>query len=133
MAVTVITRKGKGTVKMDGGKTKDVTFDYKKIITPATKRGGKDEVSEFPTFAELAAHFGGKVEFPKDKDGKTVAGPCLVGYAIDGWNLESNRNAKDAASQTPEVAIAKVGDIITSLAAKLGKTKEEVMAMLAAA
>lgn len=131
MAVTVITRKGKGKVKLSDGKEKEVVFDYKKIVTPATKRGGSDEKSEFPTFADLAAYLQGKVEFPKNKDGETIPGPCLVQYAIDGWNLESNRNAKDGAANTPEVAKAKAKDVIAALAAKLGVDVNDLLLELA--
>lgn len=129
MALTIISRKGKGKVKMADGSKKEVTFNYDKIITPATKRGGKDEVSTFPTFADLAEKLKGKVEFELDKEGNPV-GSCLVGYAIEGWNLESNRNAAFNAANTPEVAVAKINEQIAAMAAKFGMTVDDFKAQL---
>jgi hypothetical protein len=130
MAVTVVERKS--TAKpAKGNKPAKPAFTYNKIITPATKRGGKDEASnaKFPTFAELVEFLKGKVEYVLDKDGMPTES-CVVSYVIDGWNLESNQNAAFAAMNTPASAVAKVNEQIAAMAAKFGMTVEQFKAQL---
>lgn len=131
MAVTVVTRKS-AAKEAKNGKPAKPAFEYKKIITPATKRGGKEEAAKanFPTFAELVEFMNGKVEFVLDKDG-TPTGSCIAQYIIDGWNLESNQMAAFNAMNTPEASKAKIKEALKAQAVKLGMTVEDLLLELA--
>ena len=131
MAVTVVTRTSKAK-PAEGKKPAKAAFTYDKIITPNTKRGGKDEAetSSFPTLAELANHLGGKVEYNvvKDADGKESASDdCLVGYAIAGLNLAMNQRASFAAGNTVENALSKMDEMLADIAKRFGKTTQQIL------
>lgn len=130
MSVTVVSRTSKGK-EATKDKPAKPSFSYRKIITPATKRGGKSEASVYPTFADLASFLDGKIEIELDTDGNPKSS-CLVSYAIEGWNMEANRNAAFAALNTPETAIAKVNLQLAEMSAKFGVSVEQLKAMLAA-
>jgi len=116
MAISIVKENAEREVKV-GAETKKVSYSYNKIVTPAAKRlsdeakkafGDKAENASFPTLAELAAAYAGKVEFQKDKDGK-VDGEvsCLVSDAIVGKNMRENQESFDKAVNTPAVAKVK--------------------------
>ena len=133
MAVTIVTRTSKAKAAV-GDKPAKAAFDYRKIITPGTKRGGKEEAANaaIPQLADCVDLVKGQVEIGVDAEGNMTEDDSLVGYFVIGWNLVENQRQSAAAGNTPEVKVNKVAGLVKDLARTLGISSDKALEMVMA-
>ena len=135
MPVTKINAKGKGKDKSG----REVTFTFEKVIHPGMTKGtmtkGEDgkrtkNPSTYPSYAELAQLYMGRIEIKVDKNGQPETDDCLVLDAILGRNLRVRNAEFQKVIDTPDAAMASIEKEMAKQAKKFGLTVEEFAARL---